>query len=116
MKKTTIKGTFMIKTITFKHKTGNEQYLVEVDYIDTPPTVSSPHNASCPTDYLGEREILDVNVYTLDGDDVSDSVSVSDESIWFEIDINKEVGQFERDLEGLTMKHIAEEKWWYYEK
>lgn len=105
----------MIKTITFTHTFEQESYLVEVEYIACPPTVSSPYQASCPEDYLGERDILDVKVYTLDGNDVSDVVHLSDETIWSGIDINEEVCDYEEDFRGLTMKHIADEKGWYYQ-
>lgn len=102
----------MIKTITFDYK---DDYTVEADYIDTPPKVSSPHLASCPEDYLGERELIEVSVYNQDGDDVSDDVIIPDELVWYEIDIMKETCKYEEDIRGLSMRYISDEKIWYME-
>ncbi|AGH31872.1 hypothetical protein VPIG_00014 [Vibrio phage PWH3a-P1] len=106
----------MIKNIEFTHNHNGETYTVLVEYIDAAPLTFDSNQASCPTDLYGDREILDVVVIDAQGGEV-DSRFITDEMIWFEIDVCKNtVDDVKLDTTGLTFMDLWNEGEDYYEE
>ncbi|WNO47229.1 hypothetical protein [Vibrio phage vB_VibM_10AMN] len=106
----------MIKNIEFTHKHDGETFTVLAEYLDTSPLTFDKNNANCPTDLTGEREILDVVVLDANGEETSNNF-VTDEVIWFEIDVCKNsVDDVRLDTTGLTYFDLWGEGESYYEE
>jgi len=104
----------MIKNIEFTQQYNGETYTVLVEYLDAAPLTLEKHQASCPTDLTGEREILDVVVLDKYNHGI-DSCFVTDEMIWFEIDVCKNsVDDVRLDTTGLTYFDLWSEGEGYY--
>ncbi|UUW39908.1 hypothetical protein VP14_221 [Vibrio phage VPMCC14] len=105
----------MIKNIEFTHKHSGETYTVFAEYIDESPVTLNKYEASCPEDFTGEKEILDVVVIDKSGQEV-DSTFVTNEVVWKEIDTCKNcLDDVRLDTTGLTYFDLWTEGEGYYE-
>ena len=105
----------MIKNIEFTQKHNGETYTVLAEYLDASPLTFEKHQASCPTDLTGEREILDVVVLDANGEEVEGSF-ITDQHIFNEIDVCKNsVDDVRLDTTGLTYFDLWSEGEGYYE-
>jgi len=104
----------MIKNIEFTQQHNGKTYTVLAEYLDATPLTFEKNKANCPTDLYGQREILDVVVLDTNGEEIS-SHFVTDEMIWFEIDVCKNsVDDVRLDTTGLTYFDLWSEGEGYY--
>lgn len=104
-------GYHLVEIEPFEHNVSSVTYLVEATVLFAP-------KAKCPQsrdDLYDEFSVEDIYVCDTMGNDFTDTIVIDDDILRKQMFFQEEC-KMVQDLSGLTMKHIADERWWYEER
>ena len=95
----------------FEHEVGGVKYIVEATVLFAPKA----KNPQTRDDFYEDFSVEEIYICDTMGNDFTDTIVIEDDVLRKQMFFEEE-HKLVQDLSGLTMKHVADEKWWYYEK
>ena len=104
-------GYHLVEIEPFEHSVSGVTYLVEATVLFA-PKAKYPQSRD---DLYDEFSVEDIYVCDTMGNDFTDTIVIDDDILRKQVFFQEEC-KMVQDLSGLTMKHIADERWWYEER